>query len=94
VNPVPDPLLLRKSGSAGNRTRASESAARNSDHYTTEEVSKRRSHFKIQKRTCSEQIYDHALTKEFDTKNECTEGQQQITAVLKSHLFYCFILGF
>jgi hypothetical protein len=32
VDPVPDPLLLRKSGSAGNRTRTSESAARNSDH--------------------------------------------------------------
>jgi hypothetical protein len=30
--PVPDPQLLRKSGSAGNRTRASGSIARNSDH--------------------------------------------------------------
>jgi hypothetical protein len=32
VNPVPDPLLLRKSGGAGKRTRTSESVARNSDH--------------------------------------------------------------
>jgi hypothetical protein len=32
VDPVPDPLLLRKSGSAGNRTRISGSVARNSDH--------------------------------------------------------------
>jgi hypothetical protein len=32
VNPVPDPLLLRKSVSAGNRTRTSGSVARNSDH--------------------------------------------------------------
>jgi hypothetical protein len=32
VDPVPEPLLLRKSGSAGNRTRASGSVARNSDH--------------------------------------------------------------
>jgi hypothetical protein len=32
VDPTPDPLLLRKSGSAGNRTRASGSVARNSDH--------------------------------------------------------------
>jgi hypothetical protein len=32
VDPVPDPLLLRKSGSAGNRTRTSGSVARNSDH--------------------------------------------------------------
>jgi hypothetical protein len=32
VDPVPYPLLLRKSGSAGNRTRASESVAKNSDH--------------------------------------------------------------
>jgi hypothetical protein len=32
VDPVPDPLLLRKSGSAGNRTRTSGFVARNSDH--------------------------------------------------------------
>jgi hypothetical protein len=38
VDPVADPLLLRKSGSAGNRTLASGSVARNSDHWTTEEV--------------------------------------------------------
>jgi hypothetical protein len=31
VDPVPDPLLLRKSGSAGDRTRTSRSVARNSD---------------------------------------------------------------
>jgi hypothetical protein len=36
---VPDPLLLRKSGSAGNRTRASGSVAKNSDHKTREEGS-------------------------------------------------------
>jgi hypothetical protein len=33
-----DPLLLRKSGSAGNRTRTSGSVTRNSDHQTTEAV--------------------------------------------------------
>jgi hypothetical protein len=32
VDPVPDPLLLRKSGSAGNRTQAYGSVAKNSDH--------------------------------------------------------------
>jgi hypothetical protein len=32
VDPVPDPILLRKSGSAGNRTPTSGSAARNSNH--------------------------------------------------------------
>jgi hypothetical protein len=32
VGPVPDLLLLRKSGSAGNRTRIFGSVARNSDH--------------------------------------------------------------
>jgi hypothetical protein len=32
VDPFPYPLLLRKSGSAGNRTRTSGSVARNSDH--------------------------------------------------------------
>jgi hypothetical protein len=31
VGPVPGPLLLRKSGSVGNRTRTSESVARNHD---------------------------------------------------------------
>jgi hypothetical protein len=47
VDPVPNPLLFsffffsfRKSGSAGNRTRASGSVAKNSDHYTTEAVGK------------------------------------------------------
>jgi hypothetical protein len=30
VDPVPDPVLLRKSGSSENRTRTSESVARNS----------------------------------------------------------------
>jgi hypothetical protein len=38
VDPVPDPLLHRKSGSAGNGTRSSGSVARNSDHWTTEAV--------------------------------------------------------
>jgi hypothetical protein len=38
VHPVPDPLPLGKSGSAGNRTRASGSVAKNSDHYTAEAV--------------------------------------------------------
>jgi hypothetical protein len=38
VDSVPDPLLLRKSGSAENQTRTSGPAARNSDHWTTEAV--------------------------------------------------------
>jgi hypothetical protein len=38
VDPVPDPLLLTKSGSAGNRTLTSGSVARNSDHQATEAV--------------------------------------------------------
>jgi hypothetical protein len=37
VDPVPDPLLFF-SCSAGNRTRASGSVAKNSDHYITEAV--------------------------------------------------------
>jgi hypothetical protein len=39
MDPVPGPLLLRKSGSAGKRTLTSGSAARNSGHKTTEVVS-------------------------------------------------------
>jgi hypothetical protein len=39
VDPVPDPLLPGKSSSAGNRTRASGSVDRNSDHWATEAVS-------------------------------------------------------
>jgi hypothetical protein len=42
VDPVPDPLLLRKYGSAGNLTRTSGSVARNSDHLTPEAVSQER----------------------------------------------------
>jgi hypothetical protein len=38
VDPVSDSLLLRKSGSAVNRTTTSGFVARNSDHYTTEAV--------------------------------------------------------
>jgi hypothetical protein len=38
VDRVPDPLLLRKLGSAGNQTRTYGSVARNSDHLTTEAV--------------------------------------------------------
>jgi hypothetical protein len=38
VDHVPDSLLLRKSGRAGNRTWISGSVARNSDHQTTEAV--------------------------------------------------------
>jgi hypothetical protein len=38
VDPISYPLLLRKSGSAGNRSRTSGSVARNSDHWTTEAV--------------------------------------------------------
>jgi hypothetical protein len=41
VDPVPDPLLLF-SDSVGNRTRASRSVVRNSDHLTTEEVPERK----------------------------------------------------
>jgi hypothetical protein len=38
VDPVPNLLLLKKTGSAGNRTGTSGSVARNFDHYTTEAV--------------------------------------------------------
>jgi hypothetical protein len=38
VDPVPDPLILRKSGSEGNRTRSSGSVARNSDHRDDDEI--------------------------------------------------------
>jgi hypothetical protein len=38
VEPVPDPLLLKKSCSAGSGTETSGLAARNSDHQTTEAV--------------------------------------------------------
>jgi hypothetical protein len=38
VDPVPEPLLLRKSVSAGNRARTSGSVARSSEYKTTEAV--------------------------------------------------------
>jgi hypothetical protein len=43
VDPVPDPVLLRKSGSAENQTWTSGSVARNSDYKTTEAVLQKRS---------------------------------------------------
>jgi hypothetical protein len=39
VDLISDPVLLRKSSSARNRTRTSGSVARNSDHKTTDAVS-------------------------------------------------------
>jgi hypothetical protein len=38
VDPVPDPVLLRKSGSARTRTRTPGSVGKNSDHWTAEAV--------------------------------------------------------
>jgi hypothetical protein len=38
VDPVPDLLLFRKSGSAGNRSQTSGSVARNPDQFSTEAV--------------------------------------------------------
>jgi hypothetical protein len=50
VDPIPDPLLLRKSASAGNRTQTTGSVAKNSDHYTSEMVAstpKKKSEVKV-----------------------------------------------
>jgi hypothetical protein len=55
VYPVPDPLLLRKSGSVGNRTRTSGPVARNSDHWTTEAA---RKDYRMQKYNESSKKYD------------------------------------
>jgi hypothetical protein len=49
VDLVPDPLLLRKSGSDGDRTRASGSVARNSGHLATEAVGNVMKQLKIQR---------------------------------------------
>jgi hypothetical protein len=38
MDPVPDQLVLRESGSAGNRTRTSGYVARDSDYYITDAV--------------------------------------------------------
>jgi hypothetical protein len=56
VDPVPDPLLLRKSGSAGNRTRVSGSVGRNSGHWTTEVV-----HTHLVSRSSTVEHYLHCL---------------------------------
>jgi hypothetical protein len=47
VDPAPDPLHLRKSGSAENQTRTSGSVGRNSDHLTTETVTIKPCNWKI-----------------------------------------------
>jgi hypothetical protein len=46
VDPIPDPLLLKKSGSARNQTWTSGFVARNSDHKTTEAVTTSRMNLK------------------------------------------------
>jgi hypothetical protein len=61
VDPVLDPLLLRKSGSAGNRIQTSGSVARNSDHYTTEAVYFLYITYKILVRTSQEAQYISVL---------------------------------
>jgi hypothetical protein len=53
VDPIPDPPLLRKSGSAGNRTRTPGFVAWNSHHYTTEAVMKDIGHENIWPRAVS-----------------------------------------
>jgi hypothetical protein len=50
VDPVPSPPLLRKPGSAGNRTRTSGSVARNSDHQTTEAATHTASNGELEKK--------------------------------------------
>jgi hypothetical protein len=57
MDPVPDPLLLRKSGSDGNRTRTSESVAKKSEHQTTEDVISFQIIFKNSVRTSLETHY-------------------------------------
>jgi hypothetical protein len=47
VDPVPDPLLLKKSGSACNRTRTSECVVKNSDQWITEAVNEYQKQKKI-----------------------------------------------
>jgi hypothetical protein len=47
VNPVPYPLLLKKSGSALNRTLTTGSVGRDSDHYTTEGIRKNETEYKL-----------------------------------------------
>jgi hypothetical protein len=46
VDPVPDPPLLRKFGSAGIEPGFSESVARNSDHWTTKPIRNYMGHIK------------------------------------------------
>jgi hypothetical protein len=48
VDPVPDPLLLRKSGSAGNRNRTRTSGSVGRNHYSTEAVIISKQYLKIQ----------------------------------------------
>jgi hypothetical protein len=65
VDPAPDPLLLRKSGIAGNRTRNSGSVAKNSDHYTTEAVFEGLSGIIIQKKEIFMTVVSVMLPKDF-----------------------------
>jgi hypothetical protein len=74
VDPVPDPLLYF-SGSAGNRTWASGSVAKNSDHLTTEAV--------VNTRT--------RVNKPFISSENATYGQRNKLDLLFMRLFYLLL---
>jgi hypothetical protein len=80
VNPVQDPLLLRKPGKAKNRTRTSGSVARNSDHQTTEAIDsfrvQQRVHIEFRKSASWDKFQGIFQMLEFQqrTANWCTLG--------------------
>jgi hypothetical protein len=83
VDPVPDPLLLRESGSAGNQTRTSGSVARSSDHQTTEAVG----------RTILEKLHFSCMQQpSFDKRNKNIILQHPVALHGSAFLIYVFLL--
>jgi hypothetical protein len=68
VDPVPDPIFLRKSGNVDNWTRTSGSVGRNSDHYTAEAVLfKKNSLYDETRNPIRPALYSHMATKLLST---------------------------
>jgi hypothetical protein len=67
VDHVPDPLLLRKCSSAGNRTQTSGSVTRNSDHLNREVVG-----ITFLSQICITHVADVGIRKRESTDFNCT----------------------
>jgi hypothetical protein len=77
VDPVPDPLFLRKSGSAWNRTRDFWICSQELDHYTTEAVTVLSPTFKNKQLRNVKTKYNMKLCKMSENDRDNENGMEQ-----------------